>query len=329
MGLYRIYKFTNVATNKALTISGSNITSLSKHQNVVLSTYRGTKAQKWMVNFPGLGEYLRSRVDPSYALNVYRTGSPYNCDIYPISGNEYDATVHLMPFDYDETDDIYHIVLANYDTLYLTAGSDAEGANVYWSAFTDSPYQQWRGEFICYEGEDEGEEPEPPNSPESNALVMPVNLNQKYKENTDWVRKYGCSACCVADVASYYDETRNYSIQDMFDAGAVKEGVGVDWKKVPGVRFNEISSGNFLEIIKSEIDLGHPLVLYCKNETKGRKHYVVAFKYVNYVATNNDIYVLEPVGKKDSPTGQILTLADSIAKNNSGALKTVRKTSKK
>lgn len=131
------YRITNVATGKCLNIYGDNVTSLYNHQNVCLWSNSGTNEQKWYVTSIGNGAYIKSIINQSFGLNVYRTGSPWNCDLLTISGNETDSQV-----DFISTSGGYKIKLHNYD-LYLSADSSWDGANVYWSASSSSLYQVW------------------------------------------------------------------------------------------------------------------------------------------------------------------------------------------
>ncbi|MBQ9544131.1 MAG: RICIN domain-containing protein [Clostridia bacterium] len=135
--LVNTYKVTNVGSNKCLNISGNNVTSLYNHQNVCLWSDSGTNEQKWYIPSIGSGVYIRSVINTSYGLNVYRVGSPWNCDLFPISGNETDAQVAFIAVTGG-----YKIKLYNYD-LYLTVSASSNGSNVYWSASSSSTYQVW------------------------------------------------------------------------------------------------------------------------------------------------------------------------------------------
>ena len=136
------YKITNVGANKCLNIYGDNVTSLYNHQNVCLWSDSGSNEQKWYIPSIGTGVYIKSIIDTSYGLNVYRVGSPWNCDLYPISGNETDAQV-----DFIVTGSGYKIKLHNYN-LYLTADYSSNGANVYWGSSSSSSYQIWRLDLL-------------------------------------------------------------------------------------------------------------------------------------------------------------------------------------
>lgn len=136
------FKITNIGANKCLNIYGDNVTVLSNNQNVTLWSDSGTNEQKWLIAGSGTQKYIRSVIDKRYGLNVYRSGSPYNCDVYPIIGNEQDAQIDMV-----YATNGYKIKLHNYD-LYLTAGSSVDGANVYWAADNGSDYQRWSLELL-------------------------------------------------------------------------------------------------------------------------------------------------------------------------------------
>ncbi len=132
------YKITNVGANKCLNIYGSNVTSLSNGINVTLWNDSGTNEQKWMIfGSDWTGIHIHSVIDVDYGLNVFRSGSPYNCNVYKIAGNETDATIDIIAIG-----DSYKIKLTNYN-LYLTVGSSSNGTNVYWAAPSSSSYQLW------------------------------------------------------------------------------------------------------------------------------------------------------------------------------------------
>ncbi len=131
-------KLTNVGANKCLNINGDNLTSLSNGINVTLWSDSGTNEQRWLVKSVGTQRVVKSVIDPRFGLNVYRSGSPYNCNIYKTCGNETDALVNFISLG----NGVLKIKLTNYD-LYLTAASTANGANVYWGAASDSDLQKW------------------------------------------------------------------------------------------------------------------------------------------------------------------------------------------
>lgn len=127
-----------MAAGKCLNIYGDNVSNLSKNQNVVLWADSGSAEQRWSIDTLGSGVLVKSAVDSSFALNAYRSSATkYNCDVYPWSGNEYDAKVNFEPVSGG-----YRIKLTNYN-MYLTAGGLNNGAEVYWSAETGTTSQVW------------------------------------------------------------------------------------------------------------------------------------------------------------------------------------------
>ncbi len=132
-----VYKITNVGANKCLNVQGNNVTSLYDNQNVCLWSDSSTNEQKWFISMVGTGVKIQSVIDTTYGLNVYRSGDPWNCDLYPIAGNDTDSLI-----DFISTSTGYKIKLHNYD-LYLTVSSSADGANVYWDEASTSSYQIW------------------------------------------------------------------------------------------------------------------------------------------------------------------------------------------
>ncbi len=131
------YKITNVGASKCLNIHGDGLTSLYNEINVTLWSDSGTNEQKWVVSDLGNSVYIRSVIDTAYGLNVYRSGSPYNCNIYKIAGNETDALVDIIA-----SGSYYKVKLHNYN-LYLTVGASTNGTNVYWAASSNNDYQKW------------------------------------------------------------------------------------------------------------------------------------------------------------------------------------------
>ena len=131
------YKIINIGAEKYLNVYGDNVTSLYNQQNVCLWEDSGTNEQRWLVTGIGNSQFIKSVINTNFGLNVYRAGSPWNCDLYPTAGNETDSLI-----DFIETDGGFKIKLHNYD-LYLTAASSANGANVYWGAASTSTYQLW------------------------------------------------------------------------------------------------------------------------------------------------------------------------------------------
>ena len=141
------FEIMNVGANKALTISGSNVTSLTNNQNVILSDYSGADTQKWLAKSLGTQRVVKSVIDINFGLNIYAPNSTKNCDVYPTCGNEGDALVDFVL----QSDGTLKIKMRKYN-LYLTAVSTGEGENlqwnVMWQAASDSNLQKWTATIL-------------------------------------------------------------------------------------------------------------------------------------------------------------------------------------
>ena len=290
------YKITSKLGGNCLNIYGENVTVLYNHQNVCLWADSGTNEQKWSISSLSSGVYVKSIINLLFGLNPYRVGSPWNCDVYPILGNETDASISFV-----QSGNFYKIRLTNYSTYYLTAGGNYDGASVYWATATNTDSQLWKVEEIPPEGT-------------SKELFMTVNTNQKYSGNPQWIKDYGCAVCCEADVASYYDSNNNYTIQDIIDAGAGSPSVGAIWSNCPKASFTPYSAGNYLTKIRTELNSNHPVLIHCKNNA-GNEHWVVAYKYTNSASSNANIHVLDPANTSSTQVGAYRTLAESMNYN--------------
>ena len=184
------YKIKSKYSDKCLNIYGENIKSLRNNKNICLWSDTGTDEQKWEIVTSNGISYIKSHIDTEYGLNVFRSRKLWNCDVHIIKGNEKDAKLIL-----EQNDSYFKIKLAEYPGFCLTAGGMTNGANVYWDDNDVSDKQLW-SISEC----------------DGKILNMPVNTNQKYRSNPEWIRSYGCAVCCEADVASYYDSSKNYSI---------------------------------------------------------------------------------------------------------------------
>ncbi len=132
------YKITNVGAGKCLNINGDNLTSLDNGRNVNLWSDTGSNEQKWLIPALGTRRIIKSVIDKNFGLNVKRSGTTYNCNVHRVFQNEADSVISIIP-----DGGYYKIKLYNYD-LYLTATSNADGANVYWAAASTSNYQKWK-----------------------------------------------------------------------------------------------------------------------------------------------------------------------------------------
>lgn len=134
-----IYRFLSKASDHSLNIYGNNLTSLSDHQNVCLWSADNVGEQLWNIVPFGTGYFIKSIIVPTYGLNPYRVGTGnWNCDLFPVSGNETDATVNILFLG-----DYCKIQSASYTNKVLTAASVADGAEVYWADDTGSDLQLW------------------------------------------------------------------------------------------------------------------------------------------------------------------------------------------
>lgn len=137
----------NYGTLINLNIDGSNLTYLYNGMNITGWTNSGSNEQKWF--FPE-GDYwscmyLRSYVDRKFGTNAYRSGSPWNCNIRRIAGNETDAQLITQTgYTTDGTPGVI-FKLKNYSDCVLTLGGSTNGSNVYWTARSVlNNYQIWK-----------------------------------------------------------------------------------------------------------------------------------------------------------------------------------------
>lgn len=307
-----IYKIVSVSANKCLNIYGSNITSLSNNQNVTLWSDSGSTEQKWSISSLGSGVYVRSQVNTNFGLNAYRSGTNWNCDVYPVSGNETDAAVT-----FEKSGSYYKIRLTNYSGRYLTAGGTGDGANVYWAAATGANNQLWQ--LISISGTT------------VTSLSMPQNLNQLYCLNNDIIKTEGCCVCCACDVASYYKGS-NYTLPQMRAAGVYTlESAACVWSKVPSARFTSYSGqsqSTYFSKIRSEINAGRPVLVYMVGPVY--QHWVVAYGYTGSGASNAAIKVLDPYGTSDATeVGRNITLAAAMSTQGASTINMLMLTSAK
>ncbi len=132
------YKIKSKYANKCLNIYGDNVTVLEDNHEVCLWTESDTNEQIWSISSLGSGVYVRSAIDDTFGLNVYRSGNPWDCDVYPVSGNETDAKINIIA-----SGNYYKLQLANYPTYYLTAGGTSNRSQVYWTTSSGGDNQLW------------------------------------------------------------------------------------------------------------------------------------------------------------------------------------------
>lgn len=294
------YKIVNSGTGKCLNIYGENVLSLKYNQNVTLWDDTGSREQRWLINAVGTSTVIKSVIDAEFALNVHRLGNPFNCDVYPLKGNETDAEVCFV-----KSGENYVIKLKNYD-LCLTAASSENGANVYWAKLKEGLYQTWSLIELSAEDNKEGNT--------AISINMPVNLNQRYSRNDAVIREYGCCVCCSCDVASYYAK-RDYTLEELRSKGVYSlDDASCVWSKVPSAAFSFFygkSQGELYSKLRAEISAGRPVLVYMKGKYQ---HWVAAYGFTGTGSSSAEIRVLDPYGEStDVKNGRDTTLAHSFS----------------
>ena len=291
------YKITSKLSGKCLNVYGNNVTSISNHQNVCVWSNSGSNEQKWVISsLTAAGVAVRTFIDTTYGLNAYRSGSPWNCDLYKILGNESDANVNLIA-----TNGYYKIQLWAHTSYYLTAGGTADGSNVYWTTATGGDNQLWAIDPIS-------------TSTTEKTLSMPQNLNQKYQYNDACIKSAGCCVCSVGDIAAYYHGGA-YSFKAMKADGVYSSSDATCyWNNARYASFSNItlsSQSAYLTRIKSEIDANRPVAVYM---TGTYNHWVVAYGYTNSASGTSYIKVLDPYNSDTSTTvGRAITLSQAMS----------------
>ena len=303
----------NYETGKYLNIYGENLTSLSSHKNVVLwDKDEGSREQLWLIPDYSNNHCIKSVIDPNYGLNVYRAGSPYNCDMLRVFDNGTDSVCTFTLIDSNR----YIIKLKNYD-LCLTADSNSNGANVYWAAYNNSSYQTWS--FVNY-------------SSATPILDMPQNINQRYTGNDSIIRSEGCAVCCACDVASYYKKS-NYTLTQMRNAGVYSTTSALCyWGNVPSAKFTQYSGqsqSTYFSKMRTELNAKRPVLVHM---TYGDdvSHWVVVYGYTGNGTSRSDFMVLDPYKSEVSdPIGEDISLAKSMQIQGANTINQLRLTSAK
>ena len=295
----KYYKITNLRYSTCLSVSGSNLSALTSHKNVVTNTYNNNREQWWRISSLGNNVQVKSAVNPLYGLNVYRTGSPYNCDVFPISGNETDAAVNIV---YNSTYGAYMIKLTNYN-LYLTASGSGENANVYWGSYTNDHSQYWTLTPLTL-------------SNERYMYILTCNINQKYSSNDTVIKNYGCCVCCACDVASKYKGS-SYTLSQMKSAGVyTTTDATCHWGNVPSAYFitiTEDSQSEYYHRMKLELESDHLVIAHITNAAGTSHHYVVVYKYFNYGESTDGFIVGDPYNSDTTdPKGRYIRLKQAM-----------------
>ena len=274
-------------------------TTISGRTNVTIYNNTARNDQEWLIDSLSSNQRVRTMNNTDYMLNAAR--STWNCDVYLDNS---DTKINFQALG----NSVYRLQLASEPTRYLTATGTSLGSNVNWRLLsTSSSAQKWLLEYVSVD-------PDPPEDNE-HILEMPVgprcNWNQKNYAVTQY---FGASACTLVaglDAANYYaTDGIGYTPADMVNYWV--SGSGFTWQiPGPGTIGAEITGktqAQFLAIIKSEIDAGHP-VLVNIGPSSSNNHTLFAYGYINSAATTSDIYVYDPA---NMDTGNIAGREDTL-----------------
>ena len=314
------YTIINVGANKRLNLYGSNVTasSIYNHQNITLWSKTSSNEQRWIIDNIGNGVFIKSKINSSFGLNAYRVGSDnWNCDVFRIAGNETDAAVNII-----QVGGRHRIQLANYPEYYLTAESDANGANVFWKKGIDgTAYQTWH----LYDTSTTTT-PDDEVSTTKTLNMIPV-LNQKYASNPSAVISGGCMLLSCFAAASYYKGGTEYQISEM-DGYYDPNNCWCSWGNIPKAEFEFkyfSTQSEYLSYIRSEIMADRPVIIHMQSGL--RNHYIIAYGFTNNAATYADIKVYDPYNPDIySKYGLDMTLAQAFTHNSYSSIFNVLRT---
>ena len=215
--------------------------AISAHQNITLWIPTEDWDQVWKLQAERDGASLRSALNLSYGLNVWQgSDNMNNCDVYPVSGNEQDATLDLLTV--NSAQNMYRIKLIHHE-LYLTATGIQNGSDVRWEPYTGMDSQLWKLEpTMC---------PEPPEPVES---VDQERLKELCLEYTD-----------------FYMENEKiqlpYRWAGKLTPSKIRENLTVLAQKNPGQSLQALAAAHPVEC---GVDCSG-LVYFCLNEAAGGK----------------------------------------------------------
>ena len=200
-----------------------------------------------------------------YALNYNIENT--NCIVWHLnSAADKDTVITLEPA--VSFGGIYRLKLEQRN-LYLTV----VGSSLKWMAFTNNSDQIFS--FV-----------EPGTNPGSgtnaHTIHMPVNVNQKYSHNSQWIKDYGCAVCCGVDLASWLNNNP-YTISDFKDY-YYEDGRGYEkWRGPDGfslqtrVSLSAASEAETIETIRSYVRNGTPIACHAKG-SGNNQHWFVAYE---------------------------------------------------
>ncbi len=290
------------STGKYLNVYGNE--QVSDFRNVCLWTKAaGANSQGWIIVQSTGGLKIVTALNQTYGLDFYRGTSNYgNCDIYPEAGNDTDSAVVLEVV--NSTTNVYKIRLANHTNIYLTAKGTSDNSDVRWETSNGTTSQQWKLE----------EWPTPVTKMVSGMYDI---YNQKYTNNSDWIKTYGCAVCCCCcNVNSFYKRI-TYTLAQAKTDSMYNETSGVTWSNVKYADVTTLttctSESQYLAIIREQIDLNRPVLVYC---TGGSVHWVVAYGYEDGGDSKHKILVLDSYNANTSSQyGVKRTLYESMDVN--------------
>lgn len=280
---------------------------LNVYGNEVVSNFRnvclweksnGAYSQGWYIIQKSGSKKIVTALDDRYGLDHFRGSDNYgNCDIYKEDGNDTDSAIMLEEVRHNSN--IYKIRLANHSNRYLTANGKNKGSDVRWEALNNTDSQQWRLEEW----------------PTITKYIpgMYTIYNQHYKNNENWIKTYGCAACCGCNINSFYSRT-TYTIAQAKSDGMYNTSSGVDWTKVKYANCTlstQNSQAAYLTKIREQVSLKKPVLVHV---ARGKyEHWIVAYGYTDEGNTTSKILVLDPYNEdKNKINGVDRTLYQSM-----------------
>ena len=124
----------NNGTGKNLNVNGYD--TVSNSTNVNIYNKEDCLAQRWIAKDTPNGPKLFTKIDESFALNIYNN----NCTMYKATGNDKDSLLIFIPK--NRTEKTFYIKMYHHNK-YLRAEGSVNGSNVCWSDTCDD-YALWQ-----------------------------------------------------------------------------------------------------------------------------------------------------------------------------------------
>lgn len=263
------YEIYNSGSGKYVNLSGDHEDGIVNNgEKVTMYARTNNPDQRWALERYGSDYNVRivlQRGDGWYALN-YNTATA-GCIVWHLnSAADSDTVITLESV--VSFGGLYRLKLAAYNAYLTVVGSELK-----WLPFTGNSDQIF--DFV-----------EPGSNPGGGTgaytITMPVNLNQNYQGNSDWIRGWGCAVCCGVDLASWQDNT-SYTI-DFLDGYYSENDAGYDkWAGPNGfslktkIDLSQMSEAETIETIRSYVRAGTPIA--CHAVGSGTKqHWFVAYE---------------------------------------------------